>query len=123
MRSVPLKVVLTAGLALGLSVLPGAASAQQALVYCPINLDRTGCDAIVTALTAGSAYPGGVGRGYDGTGGARGLRSPELFAHTVFLVPLLARGSPRQPHRLVRGPLRGVGRRGTPILGCGGVGG
>src|SRR3989442_15960982 len=102
MRSVPLKVVLTAGLALGLSVLPGAASAQQALVYCPINLDRTGCDAIVTALTAGSAYPGGVGRGYDGTGGARGLRSPRLFAHTGFVVPSLAPAPTNPPHGLLR---------------------
>src|SRR5439155_23125195 len=105
MRSVPLKVVLTAGLALGLSVLPGAASAQQALVYCPINLDRTGCDAIVTALTAGSAYPGGVGRGYDGTGGTVDVRSAEVFAHTVFVVPSLADDSTNQPFRLLRDPL------------------
>src|SRR2546425_10733676 len=105
MRSVPLKVVLTAGLALGLSVLPGAASAQQALVYCPINLDRTGCDAIVTALTAGSAYPGGVGRGYDGTGGALGLRSAPPFAYTGFVVPSLADASTNHPYGVVRAPL------------------
>src|SRR5437867_4642340 len=102
MRSVPLKVVLTAGLALGLFVLPGAASAQQALVYCPINLDRTGCDALVTALTAGSAYPGGVGRGYDGTGGTVDLRSADLFAYSVFVVPSLADDSTSQPYGLLR---------------------
>src|SRR6266702_1063256 len=105
MRSVPLKVVLTAGLALGLFVLPGAASAQQALVYCPINLDRTGCDAIVTALTAGSAYPGGVDRGYDGTGGTVDLRSADLFAYSVFVVPSLADDSTSQPYALLRDSL------------------
>src|SRR6266704_5088530 len=105
MRSVPLKVVLTAGLALGLFVLPGAASAQQALVYCPINLDRTGCDAIVTALSGGSAYPGGVDRGYDGTGGTVDLRSAELFAYTVFVVPSLADDSTSQPYGLLRDSL------------------
>src|ERR1051325_10183218 len=102
MRSVSLKVLLTAGLALGLSVLPGVASAQKALVYCPINLDRAGCDAIVTALSAGSAYPGGVDRGYDGTGGAVDLRSAELFASGVFGLPSLPAASTIQPYGLLR---------------------
>src|SRR6266566_8739923 len=105
MRSVPLKVLLTAGLALGLFVLPRAASAQQALVYCPINLDRTGCDAIVTALTGGNAYPGGVDRGYDGTGGTVDLRSADLFAYSVFVVPSLADDSTGKPYAFLRDSL------------------
>ena len=105
MRSVSLKVLLTAGLALGLFVLPRAASAQQALVYCPINLDRTGCDAIVTALTAGSAYPGGVDRGYDGTGGTVDLRSADLFSYSVFIMPSLADDSTSQPYAFLRDSL------------------
>src|SRR5437763_2846315 len=105
MRSVLVKVLLTAGLAVGLLVVPGIAAAQRALVYCPINLDRAGCDAIVTALSSGSAYPGGVDRGYDGTGGTVDLRSADLFAYSVFVVPSLADDSTSQPYAFLRDSL------------------
>src|SRR5436309_14130715 len=102
MRTVLVKVLLTAGLALGLLGFPAVASAQQALVYCPINLDRAGCDAIVTALSSGGAYPGGFDRGYDGHGEPVDLRPADLFAYTVFVVPSLAYNSPSQPYGLLR---------------------
>ncbi len=92
------KVLLLAGLTLGLALVPSVARAQQALVYCPINLDRAGCDAIVAALSAGSGYPGGVDRAYDGTGGTVDLRSADLSAYRVFVVPSLAPlGERRRP--------------------------
>src|SRR5437763_4374330 len=102
MRSVLVKVLLTAGLALGFLGLPAVARAQKALVYCPINLDRAGCDAIVTALSGGGAYPGGIDRGYDGTGETVDLRSADLFAYSVFVVPSLADDSTSQPYGLLR---------------------
>src|SRR5216117_586930 len=105
MRTVLVKVLLTAGLALGLLGFPAVASAQQALVYCPINLDRAGCDAIVTALSSGGAYPGGIDRGYDGTGETVDLRSADLFAYSVFVVPSLADDSTSQPYGLLRDSL------------------
>src|SRR6266498_3034747 len=99
------KVLLLAGLTLGLALVPSVARAQQALVYCPINLDRAGCDAIVAALSAGSGYPGGVDRAYDGTGGTVDLRSADLSAYRVFVVPSLADDAEHQPYRLLREPL------------------
>src|SRR5216117_445747 len=102
MRTVLLKLLLTAGLALGFFGLPAVARAQKALVYCPINLDRAGCDAIVTALSGPSAYPGGVDRGYDGTGGTVDLQSADLFAYSVFVVPSLADDSTSRPYGLLR---------------------
>ena len=95
------KVLLKVGLTLGLTVVPVLASAQKALVYCP-NLDRAGCDAVVTALSAGSAYPGGVDRGYDGTSGTVDLRGVDLFAYQVFVVPSLADDATNQPYAFLR---------------------
>src|SRR6184192_775551 len=105
MRPALVKVLLAAGLALGLAVVPGGAAAQRALVYCPINLDRAGCDAIVTALSGGGAYPGGIDRGYDGTGETVDLRSADLFAYSVFVVPSLADDSTSQPYAFLRDSL------------------
>src|SRR6266581_7960048 len=102
MRPALVKVLLAAGLALGLAIVPRGAAAQRALVYCPINLDRAGCDTVVAVLAGSSAYPGGVDRGYDGTGGTVDLRSAELFAYTVFVVPSLADDSTSQPYGLLR---------------------
>ena len=105
MRPALVKVLLAAGLALGLAVVPGGAAAQRALVYCPINLDRAGCDTVVAVLAGGSAYPGGVDRGYDGTGETVDLRSADLFAYSVFVVPSLADDSTSQPYALLRDSL------------------
>src|SRR5216117_706334 len=102
MRPALVKVLLAAGLALGLAVVPGGAAAQRALVYCPINLDRAGCDTVVAVLAGPSAYPGGVDRGYDGTGGTVDLQSADLFAYIVFVVPSLADDSTSQPYGLLR---------------------
>src|SRR5437016_502860 len=105
MRPALVKVLLAAGLALGLAVVPGGAAAQRALVYCPINLDRAGCDTVVAVLAGGSAYPGGVDRGYDGTGETVDLRSADLFAYSVFVVPSLADDSTSQPYAFLRDSL------------------
>ena len=70
---------------------PATAAAQKALVYCPVNVDATGCNAIVTALT-GPAFPLGVHRAYDGTGGTVDLKAVDLFSYSVFVVPSLADG-------------------------------
>src|SRR5213592_3472274 len=105
MRPALVKVLLAAGLALGLAIVPRGAAAQRALVYCPINLDRAGCDTVVAVLAGGSAYPGGVDRGYDGTGETVDLRSADLFAYSVFVVPSLADDSTSQPYAFLRDSL------------------
>ena len=97
------KVLQRTGLALGLLAIPALASAQKALVYCPIAQDRTGCDAIVAALI-GPAYPGGVDRGHDGTGGTVDLRMVDLSTYEVFLVPSLADDPGSQPYAFLRDP-------------------
>src|SRR6266566_5298945 len=105
MRPALVKVLLAAGLALGLAIVPRGAAAQRALVYCPINLDRAGCDTVVAVLAVGGAYPGGVDRGYDGTGETVDLRSADLFAYSVFVVPSLADDSTSQPYAFLRDSL------------------
>src|SRR5437016_10522190 len=105
MRPALVKVLLAAGLALGLAVVPGGAAAQRALVYCPINVERAGCDSVVAVRAGGSAYPGGVDRGYDGTGETVDLRSADLFAYSVFVVPSLADDSTSQPYAFLRDSL------------------
>ena len=82
---------------------PATANAQKALVYCPITIDATGCNAVVTALT-GPAYPLGVDRGYDGTGGTVDLTTVDLFTYSVFVVPSLADGTTSQPYAKLRDP-------------------
>src|SRR5689334_17090105 len=82
---------------------PATANAQKALVYCPVNVDATGCNAIVNALT-GPAYPLGVDRGYDGTGGTVDLKTVDLFTYSVFVVPSLADGTTSQPYAMLRDP-------------------
>ena len=80
---------------------PATANAQKALVYCPVAVDATGCNAIVTALT-GPAYPLGIDRGYDGTNGTVDLKAVDLFSYSVFVVPSLADDSTSQPYALLR---------------------
>jgi hypothetical protein len=82
---------------------PATANAQKALVYCPVNVDATGCNAIVNALT-GPTFPLGVDRGYDGTGGTVDLEAVDLFSYAVFVVPSLADGSASQPYAKLRDP-------------------
>ena len=82
---------------------PATANAQKALVYCPVTIDATGCNAIVNALT-GTAYPLGVDRGYDGTAGTVDLKAVDLFSYSVFVVPSLADDPTSQPYGMLRDP-------------------
>src|SRR5687767_5649225 len=81
---------------------PTAAHAQKALVYCPVNVDATGCNNIVAALA--SSYPLGVDRGHDGSSGTVDLRTVDLFKYSVFVVPSLADGGGLQPYAFLRDP-------------------
>ena len=82
---------------------PAALHAQKALVYCPVGIDATGCNAIVTALNASpTSFPDGVDGGYDGTQGTVDLATADLSAYTVFVVPSLADGPDVQPYALLR---------------------
>ena len=104
MRSLLQRCALALGAVTGLlGTRPATANAQKALVYCPISIDATGCNAIVTALT-GPAYPLGVDRGYDGTDGTVDLKAVDLFSYSVFVVPSLADDSTSQPYAKLRDP-------------------
>jgi len=98
------RVTLLASVMLGvLAVVPSTTQAQKALVYCPVSVDATGCNAIVTALSGG-AFPLGVDRGFDGTGGTVDLKTVDLFTYSVFVVPSLADGATSQPYAKLRDP-------------------
>jgi hypothetical protein len=86
-----------------LTLAPSHAQAQKALVYCPVGIDATGCNTVVTAL-AGDAtrFPGGADAGYDGTQGTVDLASVDLSGYAVFVVPSLADGPDVQPYALLR---------------------
>lgn len=102
MRSLVQRVALALAAGIGLlGTRPATANAQKALVYCPVTVDATGCNAIVTALT-GPAYPLGVDRGYDGANGTVDLKTVDLFSYSVFVVPSLADDSTSQPYALLR---------------------
>lgn len=88
--------------ALATTATPAVARAQKALVYCPAAIDATGCDNVVSALT--TAFPDGVDRGYDGTAGTVDLKTVDLFAYSVFVVPSLADDSTSAPYGLLRDP-------------------
>ena len=79
-----------AAIAATLALASGAptAQAQKALVYCPVGVDAAGCDRVVAALQ--SQFPGGVDRGYDGSGGTIDIRKVDLQHYGVFVVPSLA---------------------------------
>jgi hypothetical protein len=112
-----------------LLVTPSLAHAQKALVYCPVGLDATGCNAIVAALAADATlFPGGVVAGYDGTSGTVDLATADLPAYAALFVPSLADGQGVTPYALLRdatiaGRIRAafVGRAavwsGTPDIG------
>jgi hypothetical protein len=104
MRSLIQRGMLALGAVIGLlGSRPATANAQKALVYCPVTVDATGCNAIVSALT-GPAYPLGVDRGYDGTAGTVDLETVDLFAYSVFVVPSLADDATSQPYAKLRDP-------------------
>ncbi len=86
--------------ALTLLARASVASAQKALVYCPVGVDATGCDRIVGALT--SKFPEGVDRGYDGTAGTIDLAKVDVQHYSVFVVPSLADDGDKQPYALLR---------------------
>ena len=50
----------------------------------------------------GSGYPGGVDRGYDGSGGTVDIRTVDLFGYSVFVVPSLADDAASQPYGFLR---------------------
>ncbi len=86
-----------------LALTPSLLSAQKALVYCPIGIDATGCNTVVSAL-AGDAirFPGGADAGYDGTQGTVDLAGVDLSGYAVFVVPSLADGPALQPYAMLR---------------------
>src|ERR687898_453755 len=81
---------------LGVVTTSADARAQNALVYCPVSVDATGCNAISAALAA--SHPLGVDRGFDGTGGTVNLKTVDLFKYSVFVVPSLADNASTQPY-------------------------
>ncbi len=87
-----------AGLALPVSA--PAAHGQKALVYCPVGVDATGCDRIVSALQP--TFAGGVDRGYDGSNGTLDLKAIDLNHYSVFVVPSLADDGDKQPYAMLR---------------------
>ena len=92
---------LAGGFGQALHVLGSGAS--KALVYCPVGIDATGCSRIVAALSgAEGPFPGGVDRGYDGTGGTIDLRTADLSPYAVFVVPSLADDAALRPYALLR---------------------
>src|SRR5689334_13170838 len=89
--------------AAALTLIPSVLHAQKALVYCPVGIDATGCNAIVGAITADAArFPGGADAGYDGTQGTVDLAGADLGGYAVFVVPSLADGAGVQPYALLR---------------------
>ena len=76
------------------------AHAQKALVYCPVGVDATGCDRIVTALSA--KFTEGVDRAYDGSAATVDLEKVDLQHYSVFVVPSFADDGDKQPYALLR---------------------
>src|SRR5882724_4683761 len=89
--------------ALAFTVIPSTLQAQKALVYCPVGIDATGCNAITAAVAGDAArFPGGADAGYDGTQGTVDLATADFSAYAVFVVPSLADGPDVQPYSLLR---------------------
>jgi hypothetical protein len=89
--------------AVGLLFCPAGLQAQRALVYCPVTIDATGCNAVVAALGADpSPFPGGVDTGFDGTSGTVDLASGDLSGYSVLVIPSLADGGGAAPYALLR---------------------
>src|SRR5512146_1932840 len=96
-----LRKIVTAAFAAALAIALSAPAvyAQKALVYCPVGVDASGCDRIVTALQ--SRFPDGVDRGYDGSNSTVDLKSVDLQHYGVFVVPSLADDAVKQPYALL----------------------
>jgi hypothetical protein len=92
----------------GLLSRPSAAQAQRALVFCPVTIDATGCNAVTAALTAGTQFPGGVDTGFDGTNGTVDLATGDLSSYSVLVIPSLADGGGVTPYALLRDPTVGA---------------
>src|SRR6185312_17011549 len=115
-RSVSVRLAMLASAAV-LVLLPAQLHAQKALVYCPVGIDATGCNAVIAALTAdGARFPGGADAGYDGTQGTVDLASADLSGYAVFVVPSLADGPDAQPYGLLRNSTI-AGRIGDAFMG------
>jgi hypothetical protein len=98
MRKTIAAAAFAAALALALSA--SAAHAQKALVYCPVGVDVSGCDRIVSALQ--SKFSDGVDRGFDGSNGTIDLKKADLNHYGVFVVPSLADDDTKQPYAALR---------------------
>jgi len=85
---------------LALALSATAAHAQKALVYCPVGVDASGCDRIVSALQP--KFTGGVDRGFDGSSGTLDLEKIDLQHYAVFVVPSLADDDTKQPYAVLR---------------------
>src|SRR5436190_21002351 len=109
----PQSKLMRAAMTLALVFVPRLAEAQKALVYCPVDIDATGCAAVKTALT--SAYPGGIESGYDGTQGTVDLKTVDLFQYSVVVIPPLA-AAPPAPSGLLPAPTAAP-RRKPPLPG------
>jgi hypothetical protein len=115
-RSLTLRLATFAALA-WLVLAPSRAAAQKALVYCPVGVDATGCNAVVTALTADAAlFPDGVDAGYDGTSGTADLAGADLGGYAVLVIPSLADGQGVTPYALLRNGTI-AGRIGAAFMG------
>jgi VCBS repeat-containing protein len=97
MRNYLAAAAFAAGLALPMSARP--LHGQKALVYCPVGVDATGCDRVVSALQSKFA---GVDRGYDGSNGTMDLKAIDLNHYSVFVVPSLADDADKQPYSVLR---------------------
>ncbi|HSQ33056.1 MAG TPA: hypothetical protein VLN49_24550 [Gemmatimonadaceae bacterium] len=86
--------------ALAIALSAPAVEAQKALVYCPVGIDASGCDRIVTALQ--TRFTDGVDRGYDGSNNTVDLKTVDLQHYGVFVVPSLADDATKQPYALLR---------------------
>ena len=85
---------------LAVAARPIESHAQKALVYCPVNIDASGCGRIADALAV--RFPDGVDRGYDGSSGTVDLRKADLQHYAVIVVPSLADNDATKPYALLR---------------------
>src|SRR2546427_540852 len=87
----------------GLGLGPSLLSAQRALVYCPVEIDPTGCTTLIQALgDSGGPFAQRVDMGYDGTDGTIDLASADLSSDAVFIVPALADNADTKPYDRLR---------------------
>jgi hypothetical protein len=78
---------------------PRTAVPQKALVYCPVEVDDTGCNVIVGALSGTFAA---VDKGYNGTAGTVDLATADLTEYAVAVIPSLSDNATSSPYGLLR---------------------